>query len=111
VNCLWISSLIASLAAALIAILAKQWLTSYPVKDDSTARGWVQMRQYRYDSLLAWRVPEIIASLPLFLHVSLLFFLAGLGVFITPVDFATGVVAVTLSITAGGVYVLNLILP
>ncbi|KZV89150.1 hypothetical protein EXIGLDRAFT_678211, partial [Exidia glandulosa HHB12029] len=90
VNCLWISSLIASLTAALISILAKQWLTSYPVNDDDTPRGWAQMRQFRYDSLQAWHVPQIIASLPVFLHVSLLLFLAGLGVFLVPVDITTG---------------------
>ena len=38
------------------------------------------MRQYRYENLLKWRVPEIVVALPVLLQVSLVQFLAGLGI-------------------------------
>ncbi|KZV91223.1 hypothetical protein EXIGLDRAFT_577276, partial [Exidia glandulosa HHB12029] len=80
VNCLWLASLISSLLTSLIGILAKQWLVAYtsdlPLKE--TAREWACTRQFRYDALRTWRVPELIAWLPVLLHVAFLLFLAGL---------------------------------
>lgn len=111
VNCLWITSLILSLTTALIGILAKQWLSAYPAYQDTTIRDWVKIRQYRYDALHSWRVPEIIASLPAFLHASLLLFLAGLVIFLLPIDLQTGMLALGLSSLTGIVYTFTLVSP
>ncbi|KZV94616.1 hypothetical protein EXIGLDRAFT_611447, partial [Exidia glandulosa HHB12029] len=104
INCLWISSLIASLSTALIAILAKQWLAFYPVSDRENLREWAQLRQYRFDALKQWHVPVLIAVVPVLLHLSLMLFLAGLVVFLWDIDTGTMILAVVLSAATYGLY-------
>lgn len=104
INCLWISSLIASLSTALIAILAKQWLAFYPVSDRENLREWAQLRQYRFDALQRWHVPVLIAVVPVLLHLSLMLFLAGLVVFLWDIDTGTMILAFVLSATTYGLY-------
>ncbi|KZW01770.1 hypothetical protein EXIGLDRAFT_602548, partial [Exidia glandulosa HHB12029] len=104
INCLWISSLIASLSTALIAILAKQWLAFYPVSDRENLREWAQLRQYRFDALERWHVPVLIAVVPVLLHLSLMLFLAGLVVFLWDIDTGTMILAFVLSAATYGLY-------
>lgn len=105
VNCLWIASLVTSLSTALIAILAKQWLASYPVHARDNLREWAQLRQFRFDGLKLWRLPELIALIPVLLHVSLMLFLAGLVVFLWGIDSGTMALAFVLSFATYGTYV------
>lgn len=71
-----------SLSAALIGILVKQWLSDYlstPCTTSlATSRDEARVRQFRYQGLVRWRVPEIIAFLPVLLQLSTAFFLIGL---------------------------------
>lgn len=79
INALWFSALICSIASASIGITVKQWLNQLlsGLEDDSheTAR----LRQYRYDNLIKWKVPEIIMLLPILLQIALVLFLIGLA--------------------------------
>ena len=69
-------SLSTSLIAAFGAVLCKQWLGYY--KTSRFGRGSLaercQRRQQKLDSLETWKLKGIIAALPIFLQLSLLFF-------------------------------------
>ena len=58
----------------------KQWLAQYMVPDSIAPRQRARIWLLRHDNLMSWHVPEIIASLPLLLQLSLVFFLAGVVV-------------------------------
>ena len=78
INALWFPSLICTLSASSIAVTVKQWLYQYKQGLSGTSREISRMRQYRYENLLSWRVPEIIAMLPVLLQIALSLFLGGL---------------------------------
>ena len=77
-NTLWFSSLVFSLSAASLGILVKQWLQSYTSSAASSPRESARVRQFRYQGLIRWRVPEVIALLPILVQVALAFFFVGL---------------------------------
>jgi Family of unknown function (DUF6535) len=70
------TSLSSSLLAAFGAVLGKQWLGHF--KTSRFGRGSLhercERRQKKLDALEAWHFSTIIASLPIFLQISLLFF-------------------------------------
>ncbi len=78
INALWFSSLVCTLSASSVAVLVKQWLHQYSQSLSGTSPEVARLRQYRYDSLLKWHVPEIIAALPMLLQLALALFLSGL---------------------------------
>lgn len=79
VNVLWFSSLVMSLVAALFAILVQQWLQEYPLRGIvSIGRSGVRVRQYRYEALHQWGVPDLVAILPVLLQIALILFFVGL---------------------------------
>ncbi|OBZ67172.1 hypothetical protein A0H81_13028 [Grifola frondosa] len=80
VNVMWFASLICSLAAASIAIMVKQWINQFThgLVGASLSHETARLRQYRYDSLVKWRVFEIMTLLPLLLQIALALFLVGL---------------------------------
>ncbi|KAJ7808711.1 hypothetical protein B0H14DRAFT_3761073, partial [Mycena olivaceomarginata] len=82
VNGLWFTSLTLSLAAALLAVLAKQWLRQYSSFITGSTRDRALIRQFRYASFDKWGVQLIISLLPMILHLSLFLFMAGLVVFL-----------------------------
>ena len=86
VNALWFTSLTLSLGTALMAVLVKQWLYQYMSIASGTARDRTLIRFYRFDGLRKWHVPTIISTLPIVLHVALGLFLAGLVVFLVPLN-------------------------
>ncbi|PFH45531.1 hypothetical protein AMATHDRAFT_158934, partial [Amanita thiersii Skay4041] len=78
VNIFWFSSLSLSLSAAIIGILCLQWLREYQRKVELPAKEAFALQYMRYEGLVQWRVPAIIASLPLLLQTSLVLFFLGL---------------------------------
>ncbi|KAI1793333.1 hypothetical protein LXA43DRAFT_885787, partial [Ganoderma leucocontextum] len=74
INALWFSSLICTLSASSVAIMVKQWLHQY----DLSGNPHEIARVRQYESLVKWRVVEIVAFLPIIPQISLLLFLAGL---------------------------------
>ncbi|KAJ7670349.1 hypothetical protein B0H17DRAFT_948818, partial [Mycena rosella] len=102
INALWFSSLVLSLNTVLGAILAKQWLSEYEQVTCSTStfpRQQVPLRQLKFDSLGRWRVPIIIAYLPVQLICALFLFFAGLVYFVWTLNTT---VAIITSIWIGG---------
>lgn len=96
VNILWFVSLVISLFTASLSMLAKQWLREYLAGRQGTPEECIRLRQLRYDGLLKWRVFDIVALLPLLLHISLILFFIGLGDFLLVLDTEVGSVVSTL---------------
>ncbi|KAF5328829.1 hypothetical protein D9619_011683 [Psilocybe cf. subviscida] len=87
VNGLWFAALSCSLSAALVSMLAKQWIQMVPNVSGSP-RYRARKRQRRYTQLQHWHVFALINALPLLLHVALLLFFAGVIVLLWSGDTA-----------------------
>ncbi|KIK00226.1 hypothetical protein K443DRAFT_679316 [Laccaria amethystina LaAM-08-1] len=97
VNGLWFAALACSLSAALVSMLAKQWLVP-PAYESGSHRYRARQRQARYTQLEVWHVFALINGLPLLLHAALLLFFAGLIVLLWSGD--TSIMATTFVIVA-----------
>ncbi|KAF8907263.1 hypothetical protein CPB84DRAFT_1744647 [Gymnopilus junonius] len=75
VNMFWFMSLSLSLASVSVGILCMQWLSEF--QRDSPLDA-ISLRQLRYEGLIAWKVPDILMSLPILLYASLILFFIGL---------------------------------
>jgi len=100
INGFFFASLALILCAAFLAILVKSWLREFD-------RGMISItvselrateRESQLLSLERWRVPEIVALLPIFLQASLALFCAGLIVFLREIN--SVIAAITLAIFA-----------
>ncbi|KAI9066797.1 hypothetical protein FKP32DRAFT_1565063 [Trametes sanguinea] len=78
INAVWFASLVCSLSSAFVGMAVKQWLHEAELGLFGTSREVARLRQYRYDSLVKWRVGTIVASLPLLLQIASALFFAGL---------------------------------
>ncbi|KAI0347432.1 hypothetical protein BDW22DRAFT_1351870, partial [Trametopsis cervina] len=86
INTLWFLSLGISLIASLLSIMVQQWLREYRLPGHLAIRERIRLRQYRYQGLLDWGVPEIVSVLPVLLQVALILFLAGLCQLLASLD-------------------------
>ncbi|KAI0705357.1 hypothetical protein C8Q76DRAFT_696881 [Earliella scabrosa] len=77
-NTLWFSSLVCGLLSASLGLLVKQWLREYLAGSSNISRESIRIRQYRYEGLRSWYVPEIILCLPILLQAALALFFVGL---------------------------------
>jgi len=78
INVLYFVSLTLALSVSSVCILGKQWIREYQKDLSVSAQDAVRVRQVRFDSLEAWKVPQIMASLPVVLLAALLLFFTGL---------------------------------
>ncbi|CAE7143511.1 unnamed protein product [Rhizoctonia solani] len=71
INVLWFLSLALSVAASLIAMLAKEWC--YLFVSGRTGQPCLQARrrQQRWDAMVKWKMPELLMFLPSLMHMSL----------------------------------------
>ncbi|KAL1683436.1 hypothetical protein EV122DRAFT_202022, partial [Schizophyllum commune] len=97
VNVLWLTSLTLSLLTSLISVLAKQWIQQFNSIAGGTPRDRAYTRQYRLWAFERWKVPIIIGALPLLLTIALLLFLAGLSVYVVPMNFRLSCVIIAFS--------------
>ncbi|KZV87437.1 hypothetical protein EXIGLDRAFT_723711 [Exidia glandulosa HHB12029] len=114
VNGFWYTSLFLSLAAALLCILVKQWLDEYTARTRGSAKHpheWAQRRSFYFQGLNDWSVAAIISFLPLFLHLALFLFLAGLTAFLWDLDSAVRWVMLILMSMLLAFYLVSLFLP
>ncbi|EJD36684.1 hypothetical protein AURDEDRAFT_23862, partial [Auricularia subglabra TFB-10046 SS5] len=65
INTYWFVSLTLSLSAALVGILAKQWLREYERDVGRTDADALAIRQMKFKGLQRWRVNDIVLSVPL----------------------------------------------
>ncbi|KZV84082.1 hypothetical protein EXIGLDRAFT_591240, partial [Exidia glandulosa HHB12029] len=84
VNCLWVTSLMFSLSAALIAVMGAEWSVAYhdSASDEEsntlTPLQRAERRHFRYQNARRWGLQTIILSAPMLMQVSLLLFGIGL---------------------------------
>ncbi|KAG8831060.1 hypothetical protein FRC17_003760 [Serendipita sp. 399] len=112
-NALFFLSLTVSLLAALGAILVKQWTRRVYVGLNAitSSRRRARAHYLRMQGIKDWRLSEIIATVPMLLHVSLFLFLAGLVVWLSALQ--TFVFILILSTTALGlaIYLMAAMIP
>jgi len=83
ISILWFISLILSLTTALVGITCLQWIGEYLNYPNSLSpMEKLALYNMRQQAIRKWRVPEIIASVPVLLQIALVLFLAGLIDFI-----------------------------
>ncbi|QRV96751.1 alanyl-tRNA synthetase [Ceratobasidium sp. AG-Ba] len=97
INGLWFTSLALSLAAALIAMLAKEWLIAFTTSRSRSPRDYAHLHQKRLDGMNKWGALHIIDLLPFMLHVSLLLFAFGLGIYLWILDWKIAVAGITIA--------------
>ncbi|KAH7339298.1 hypothetical protein B0J17DRAFT_532069, partial [Rhizoctonia solani] len=100
VNGLWFISLGLSLAAALAAVLAKEWLAAYVSDRPTQPKKRAIQRQRRRESLDRWMLPAVISILPMLMHASLLIFFVGLIIWLWMLDL---IIALTFTVLFVGV--------
>ncbi|KZV80412.1 hypothetical protein EXIGLDRAFT_845540 [Exidia glandulosa HHB12029] len=114
INGLWVTSLFVALAVALLCILVKQWLVQYKHRTAPAAtsfRYWARRRSLYYRGLARWRLPALISTLPLLLHVALFQFFIGLGLFFEQLDPAIANVLLVLALVIFAFYTISFVLP
>ncbi|KAK1220493.1 hypothetical protein PQX77_016743 [Marasmius sp. AFHP31] len=78
INTVWFLSLIITLVDALFALLCKQWLREHSRHTHTrTPAEALALRWLRMQSLEKWRVPAILALLPMLLELAVFLFIAG----------------------------------
>ncbi|KAJ7362980.1 hypothetical protein DFH08DRAFT_328819 [Mycena albidolilacea] len=112
-NILWFISLGFSLTCALVATLVEQWAREFMHKADMRSAPAIRARvfSYLYYWLKRFKMHTVVGIIPLLLHMSLLFFFAGLVAFLIPVNFAVTLVTGILLFILAAVYVLLTSLP
>ncbi|KAJ7278695.1 hypothetical protein C8J57DRAFT_1573283, partial [Mycena rebaudengoi] len=87
-NALWFISLGLSLSSALIATLLEQWARDFLHRADLRSAPVIRARifSYLYYGLKRFNMHTVVEVIPLLLHASLLFFFAGLILFLLPVN-------------------------
>jgi len=108
VQCILLSSLAASLFAAFLAMLGKQWLNRYvsiDVRGSAIERS--QHRQRKLNGITTWYFEYVMESLPIMLQLSLLLLGCALSQYLWTLDMA--IASVVLGVTSFGVLVYMLI--
>jgi len=78
INVLYFISLTLALSVSSVCILGKQWIREYQKDIAVSTCDAARVRQMRFDSLQRWKVPQIMAALPVLLLIALMLFFAGL---------------------------------
>ena len=109
VNALFFASLALILSAAFLAILVKSWLREFDrgMHSITVPELRAKERESRLLSLEQWRVPELMALLPIFLQASLTLFCVGLIVFLQTINSILATIFLTIFAIMGTLYVLT----
>ncbi|CAE6443462.1 unnamed protein product [Rhizoctonia solani] len=106
INVLWFVSLMISLGAAVVAILAKEWLTAFLAYKTRHAQKYALERQVRLANQRTWNMLPIIDLLPTLLNFALVLFGVGLIIRLWTLDFVVAGVTSVISVGVGGIYLL-----
>ncbi|KAK6981169.1 hypothetical protein R3P38DRAFT_3115393 [Favolaschia claudopus] len=100
-NLLWFISLGLSLSCALTATLVEQWARDFIYKTEMRSSPITRARifSYLYYGLKRFNMHAVVEVIPLLLHLSLLFFFAGLIAFLVPVNRGVMILSVLLLTT------------
>lgn len=116
---LWFASIALTLASAIFAMLAKQWMFEYTEglaldprrKSKQRLRREARLREFRFAGLKRWRVPEIIGALPILLHLALGLFGVGLVDLFWASDKGIAVIILIFLATTTFLYMISVMLP
>jgi hypothetical protein len=88
VNVLWFLSLVLSLTSALSATLLQQWARRYLelTQHRGAPHKRARIRAYVFDGVQGTNMYRAVEAMPLLLHISVFFFLAGLIDFLFPIN-------------------------
>ncbi|KAK0219607.1 hypothetical protein EDD85DRAFT_960795 [Armillaria nabsnona] len=111
INVFWFLSLTLSLMTVVIGILCKQWLREYQKDPSLPYREALALRQLRYESFEAWRVRDILATLPLLLQVALVLFLSGIMDLLWSLDSVVAAIVTSFIVLGFLVVVATTVLP
>ncbi|KZT60118.1 hypothetical protein CALCODRAFT_481000 [Calocera cornea HHB12733] len=111
VNVFWFAALTFSLAAALLAMLAKTWIREYSSDFASIPYDRARQREYRYRGQVRWELGAVIDSLMILLHISLFLFFAGLVVFLQDLNSTLFQIVTPLVAATFAVYIIFSVLP
>lgn len=113
VNALFFTSLMTSLLAALTAMLVKQWVGNYDrgLRKISSRQIRARTRQYRYDGVVRWHMADVVALVPMILHVSLFLFFVGVIDFLFAVNQIIAIVSAACVLAGFSLYLFANILP
>jgi hypothetical protein len=93
------------LLAALLAVLAKQWLLHYnSVCEHSTIAERGVERQRKFDGMRRWRFDLVMQVFPLLLQFGLLLFAAALSIYLQTINRALAAIALSLTALGGFLY-------
>ncbi|KAL5637733.1 hypothetical protein ACGC1H_002109 [Rhizoctonia solani] len=111
INILWFLSLALSVAASLIAMLAKEWC--YLFMSGRTGQPCLQARrrQQRWDAMVMWKMPELLMFLPSLMHMSLFLFAVGLSIYLWEMHFGVALPVILVTLSVMSVYLASSILP
>ncbi|KAJ6525776.1 hypothetical protein B0H10DRAFT_2156926, partial [Mycena sp. CBHHK59/15] len=112
-NALWFISLGLSLSCALVATLLEQWARAFLHRSDMRSAPVARARifSYLYYGLKRFNMHAVVDIIPLLLHSSLFFFLAGLVAFLAPVNAIIMIIAAALLAIVAVAYLSFTILP
>ncbi|KAK6992931.1 hypothetical protein R3P38DRAFT_3224298 [Favolaschia claudopus] len=112
-NLLWFISLGLSLACALTATLVEQWARDFTYKTEMRSSPLTRARifSYLYYGLKRFNMHAVVEAIPLLLHLSLVFFFAGLIAFLVPVNRGVMILSVLLLATLLAVYATFTVFP
>ncbi|KAJ7106737.1 hypothetical protein C8R44DRAFT_886001 [Mycena epipterygia] len=102
-------SLFATLMAALLAVLGKQWLMYYSVADRGSMEQRGIARQRKLDGIRKWKFEGIMQTFPLLLQFALLLFAAALSTYLWTVHHSLAIIVVVLSFLGFMAYMFLLI--
>ncbi|KAF8269478.1 hypothetical protein EI94DRAFT_1725110 [Lactarius quietus] len=113
VNCLWLLSLLLSLASALAATLMQQWARRYIQLPQipSVPRDRARVRSYLFLGIKIYQMSRAVEAAPALLHLSVFLFFAGLVIFFFTIFKAVAIVVSICVGFIGFVYIILTILP
>lgn len=98
INALWFLALALSLGAAMMAMLAKEWLAAFRAWPPRHPFEFALKRQARLDGFESWHAIQMIDFLPTLLHISLVLFSCGLIIRLWDLD---PVIAMIVGVVSG----------
>jgi len=106
INVLYFISLALALSVSSVCILGKQWIREYQKDLSVSPCDAIRVRQARFDSLEAWKVPQIMAGLPVVLLAALMLFFSGLLIQLWNASDPTTAAAVTFVVSLTAILVI-----
>ncbi|KIM21549.1 hypothetical protein M408DRAFT_29508 [Serendipita vermifera MAFF 305830] len=112
-NTLLFASLVTSLLAALAAMMVKQWAGYYArgLGKISSKQIRARTRQYRHEGIQKWHLSEVVALVPMTLHLSLVLFFIGIIDFLFAVHRTVAIFTTTLVVCGLTLYATANVLP